>query len=473
MRSSLVPPAVALLFALTACGGRERGQRLLPTVAGTIEIEGLTAPVRITRDRWGVPHVYAESRDDLFTAQGFVQAEDRLFQMDLWRRAAQGRLSEVLGANFIERDAMTRRLQYHGDPEADWAAHGADTRAIARAFINGVNAWVAIAREQTPELFRLAGWTPEEWNESDLLNRTDGFDRAGSVAVAEQQRLPPTVVDVVRRAAVPPFFTGLAQRPLSSGSAVHGSVGPAPDANTDALPIPSPYYFIHLHVPKWNAIGATRPWRPGIAVGHDGAAAWKRPEASFRAAVRVETLDSTAGRVIKDSIAVKGRAEPFAYETRVTANGVVIATDREQRTQFVLDWEGFAEGTAPAFGSAITGAAESDRSAPAPPQEPTRPRVLFVHPLAISPAARDRLNVGPLNRPAASDAIFRVMWDSRAWDASRAMNAPGQAEWPASVHYSDLAGLWASGETFPLVYTDGAVSANAEAILTLVPRRRR
>ena len=60
-----------------------------------------------------------------------MQAEDRLFQMDLWRRSAQGRLSEVLGPNFIERDAMTRRMQYHGDPDAEWASYGPDAKAIA------------------------------------------------------------------------------------------------------------------------------------------------------------------------------------------------------------------------------------------------------------------------------------------------------------------------------------------------------
>ena len=82
----------------------------------------------------------------LFMAQGFVQAQDRLFQMDLWRRAVQGRLAEVLGANFVERDAMTRRMQPRGSAEVDWVSHGRDARAIASAFVHGVNAWIAIAR---------------------------------------------------------------------------------------------------------------------------------------------------------------------------------------------------------------------------------------------------------------------------------------------------------------------------------------
>ena len=97
----------------------------LPQISGTIVLDGLAAPVRVVRDRWGVPHITAENQDDLFFAQGFVQAQDRLFQMDLWRRSVQGRLSEVLGANFIERDAMTRRVQYRGDLDGEWASYGA------------------------------------------------------------------------------------------------------------------------------------------------------------------------------------------------------------------------------------------------------------------------------------------------------------------------------------------------------------
>src|SRR5215471_14188581 len=75
----------------------------LPQVAGTLSVDGLWQSVNIVRDRWSIPHVTAQNEHDLFFAQGFVQAQDRLFQMDLWRRSSQGRLSEVLGLNFVER----------------------------------------------------------------------------------------------------------------------------------------------------------------------------------------------------------------------------------------------------------------------------------------------------------------------------------------------------------------------------------
>jgi hypothetical protein len=195
-----------------------------------------------------VPHIYAASQDDLFLAQGFVQAQDRLFQMDLWRRSAQGRLSEVMGPNFIERDAMTRRMQYRGDPDAEWASYGPDAKAIAGAFIRGVNAWVALARERPPEEFVLAGWRPEPWTVDDLLNRTEAspaaatrstrcFARAWSRRSAspgpdlllpgdraidvpaglDTSVVPDLVAEALRRVGTPPFFLGLAA-PVTEGT---------------------------------------------------------------------------------------------------------------------------------------------------------------------------------------------------------------------------------------------------------------
>src|SRR5262245_16339615 len=110
MRGSVLPLALAVgaWTAAVACG-RGAPPPLVADVTGTAVVPELSAPVRVVRDTWGVPHIYAQNADDLFVAQGFVQAQDRLFQMDLWRRSAQGRLAQVLGPNFIERDAMTRR----------------------------------------------------------------------------------------------------------------------------------------------------------------------------------------------------------------------------------------------------------------------------------------------------------------------------------------------------------------------------
>src|SRR5262245_50266734 len=148
--------------------------RLAPTT-GTLNVAGLTDEVRIIRDRWGIPHIYAKNADDLFFAQGFVQAQDRLFQIDLWRRSTQGRLAETLGPDYVTRDRMTRLMRYRGDEKADWESYAPDTKRIATHFVAGINAWIAIANAHLPEEFEVAGYRPEPWQPEDLLSRAEGF----------------------------------------------------------------------------------------------------------------------------------------------------------------------------------------------------------------------------------------------------------------------------------------------------------
>ncbi|HUR34086.1 MAG TPA: penicillin acylase family protein [Vicinamibacterales bacterium] len=277
MRASLQRVAAVLAGTVLLCGCRtEPAPPHGPQTTGTVRAHGLSAPVTVRRDHWGIPHIAAQTADDLFFAQGYVQAQDRLFQMDLWKRSVQGRLSEVLGANFIQRDSMTRRIQFRGDYAREWASYGEETHRIAVAFTNGVNAWVRAARDDVPEEFAAAGWTPEFWKPEDLLNRTDGFlssgDAAGDLFRARlvaalgvdranllfplpgRQRFVPeagvdlagvtfVVADALRRIGTPPFFLTLtgtvsdAPRPGQPAAAGGGPVQPpaltptAPDTN--------------------------------------------------------------------------------------------------------------------------------------------------------------------------------------------------------------------------------------------------
>jgi penicillin amidase len=364
----------------------------------------LTTPVRVVRDRWGVPHIYAENEADLFLAQGFVQAQDRLFQMDLWRRSVQGRLSEVLGPNFAERDAMTRRMQFRGDMAAEWASYGPDVKPIAEAFVRGVNAWVAMARRDLPEEFVLAGWVPEFWKPDDLLNRTDAFLQSGDAdleafrarliaavgAARANELLPsskpyavrgvPSTVDLdglgevvgeaIRRVGTSPFFLGLAAPVLpadqagSNAWAIPGSRSAtgAPLVANDphrALAHPSLRYLIHLNAPGWNVAGAVSPWLPGVAIGHNDRIAWGL--AAFPADTQdvfIERMNPVnphqverRGRfvdtvVVEDPIVIKGRAKPFEFEREYTPNGVVIASDRARHLAFTARWSGMEAGAA-------------------------------------------------------------------------------------------------------------------------------
>jgi len=389
--------ALAGLCLSSAC--RRAAPSLPPLVAqvsGTIAIDGVSAPVRIVRDTWGVPHIYAQSADDLFFAQGFVQAQDRLFQMDLWRRSVQGRLSEVLGPNFIERDAMTRRMQYRGDIAADWNSYGPDANAIARAFVRGVNAWVHFARDRPPEEFVLAGWKPEEWLADDLLNRTEAFIASGDAldevfrarlaaavglsrarqllpgdrgldgpAVVEPGVVPDLVAEAIRRVGTPPFFLGLAA-PVTSGtvrlpSPPDGQSSGADSARsiTKTFESPSVRYLVHLNAPGWNVIGATAPWRPGVAAGHNDRVAWTaEPFDADTQDVYVEKLNPADDRQVEDEgrwvnietskswIAVRGRKTPVDFDRLITRHGVVVASDREGHLAFALRWLGAEPGAA-------------------------------------------------------------------------------------------------------------------------------
>src|SRR2546422_10695235 len=95
----------------------QRATAVLAQLDGAIAIPGLKEPVEVLRDRWGVPHIYAQNADDLFFAQGFVVAQDRLFQLDLWRRLAVGETAEILGRPGLEGDRFARLLKYRGPLE--------------------------------------------------------------------------------------------------------------------------------------------------------------------------------------------------------------------------------------------------------------------------------------------------------------------------------------------------------------------
>src|SRR5262245_240000 len=116
-----------------------RAKRALAVTSGHLQVMGLHGPVRVVRDRWGLAHIYASNQDDLFFAQGVVAAQDRLFQMELWKRSGQGRLAEVLGPMALKRDVNARLLRYRGDMRAEYESYSDDTKQILEAFTAGIN----------------------------------------------------------------------------------------------------------------------------------------------------------------------------------------------------------------------------------------------------------------------------------------------------------------------------------------------
>jgi penicillin amidase len=475
---------------------------------------GLTAPVRVVRDRAGVPHIYASNTADLFVAQGFVQAQDRLFQIDLWRRSAQGRLSEILGANFIDRDAMTRRIQYRRDTDAEWASYGPDAHAIAEAFVRGINAWVSIARTQVPQEFVDARWPPAYWQAEDLLNRTDAFlDSTGALDAIRARRLPDAVADAVRLVGTAPFLAGIARDDTlthpRTATRVEAGAGRLTASESPAmLSAPAARYLVHLVAPGWNVIGATAPWLPGVAVGHNDRVAWAMEPIAIDTQAIVIEPDAAVTVHDPDLLHIKGRAQMLPFTRDATSDGIVVASDHERQRVFVLTWAGFEPGTAAGLGALAidrAGDAASLRDAARSWKMPAR-RIVYSdadgrvdrvdaaptgartavpraadgarrlqpsdQPRALFPHLIRRFDIGPLPRPA-DDAPLRFSFEVPAWDRARAISAPGQSGAPTSPHYADAATRWASGGMFDLWFSDEAVRANAEATLTLTPAPRR
>ncbi len=144
----------------------------------SLAMEGLDQPVEILKDKWGISHIYAETEHDLFFAQGYSAARDRLFQFEIWRAQATGTTAEILGPRMIERDQGTRLFKFRG-PMADELSHyhprGVD---IVSAFVHGVNAYIDEALDNPDALplpFKLLGIQPKHWTEEVVISRHQGL----------------------------------------------------------------------------------------------------------------------------------------------------------------------------------------------------------------------------------------------------------------------------------------------------------
>jgi penicillin G amidase len=282
---------------------------------GTEQVPGLHRRVRVQRDRWGVAHIYAQDQHDLFFAQGFVAAQDRLFQMELWKRAGQGRLAEILGPAAVARDINARRLRYRGDMGEEYRSYAADARDILEAFTAGINAYIAQVQRPghagLPVEFRLAGFAPERWRPEDCLNRlaayammanaSDELRHAQLVALLGASRaselfrfdpparlepapgvdfsgLSPALLDDIvssdRRIPFPPSsFRESNNWTVSGALTASGKPLLANDPHR-VIAQPSLRYIVHLVAPGWNVEGAVEPALPGVAAGHNEQIAW-------------------------------------------------------------------------------------------------------------------------------------------------------------------------------------------------------
>lgn len=146
--------------------------------ATTLQVPGLAEPVEILRDRWGIAHIYARTEGDLFFAQGYNAARDRLFQLELWRRQATGTTAEVFGRRELKRDIGARLHQFRGDLKQELNFYHPRGEQIVSAFVRGINAYIA-ETERNPGLlpleFRILGLKPGRWTPEVVISRHQGL----------------------------------------------------------------------------------------------------------------------------------------------------------------------------------------------------------------------------------------------------------------------------------------------------------
>jgi penicillin amidase len=356
----------------------------LPQIEGTIDLPSLQGDVEVIRDPWGVPHIYASNQDDLFFAQGFVQAQDRLWQMDMYRRAGEGRLAEILGPSALEHDRAARLFKYRGPwSEAEFGSYHPQGRRILEAFAAGVNAYIdhATAAGELPVEYELTGLAPERWSaETPLLRIATAMPtgdarnelrlaqevvRLGAVEANRRAEptpyrdlVPPRGVDlsvitneviaglggfdgtIVRPPLVAPYTSwesaevsvhlgvqetspGSNNWALSGRLTASGQVIVANDPHRNVAN-PSLRYIVHLDAPGWTAIGSTEPVLPGVAIGHNGRVAWGLTiVGTDQADVYVETVNPDN----PDQVMFNGTWEPLRIEydtVRVLGGGTEV-----------------------------------------------------------------------------------------------------------------------------------------------------
>ena len=301
-------------------------------------IIGLQDNVEIIRDKWGINHIYAQNQRDLFFAQGYAAAKDRLFQFEIWRRQATGTVAEILGEREIQRDIGTRLFQFRGDLEEELNYYHEDGLEIIAAYTEGVNAYIQEVLKdsnQLPIQFKILDILPQKWTPEVVISRHQGLlgninqelevGRAVALLGEEQVKdlywfhpkdplltLDPTlnkdllfddILDLYNAYRKPvsfqledisPAFRASNDATLSAiipnkeedilsiGSNNWVTMGHLmEDGNTymandphRRVAVPSLRYMVHLVAPGWNVVGGGEPEIPGVSIGHNEYGTW-------------------------------------------------------------------------------------------------------------------------------------------------------------------------------------------------------
>ena len=361
---------------------RRLARRSLPQVSGELRLPSLEAPVEVIRDRYGIPHVYAGSRHDLVRAQGYVHAQDRLWQMESLRRFAFGRLAELAGRRALELDRLARRLRLRWSAERDAEACDPEAASLVEAYCDGVNAF--LAHGPLPLELRLARIRPEPWTPVDvqapgqmfalalsgnwegelaraaLVSRL-GPERAALLDPSYPADHPLVLSDALARAAAGSPLAGRTGTPASNAFAVAGTrtASGKPIVANDPhllLGIPGIWHAQHLTWDEGEAWGATVPGAPVVILGRNRRLAWGMTTAMIDTQdLYVERIrpgdppryeadgEWPACEVVREEIRVRGRREPAVEDVLVTRHGPLVVPP-EDGEGLALRWSAYEPG---------------------------------------------------------------------------------------------------------------------------------
>lgn len=349
--------------------------RPLPQKSGTLHIRGLHEEVEIITDTYGVPHIYAQNEDDLFFAQGYIHAQERLWQMDFNRRLGSGRLSELFGPIALETDRFCRRLGLHRSAIAEIERLSEHNKRMLNSYAQGVNTFIEQNANKLAIEFTLLRTKPESWKPADSIQwakmigwnlsgnweteviRTRLVSRLGAEKAARLEAgydpthplIIPTGVEygginsgLLEQYAQIQEMSGISMLGGSNNWVVDGSktATGAPILCNDphlGQAIPSIWYECHLSAGDIDVVGASFPGTPGIVIGHNQHIAWGVTNAvSDVEDLYIEKFNTDnpqqyeyqgkweEAQIVREEIRVKGQDEPVIEEVRITRHGPIL-----------------------------------------------------------------------------------------------------------------------------------------------------
>ncbi len=345
--------AIAVLLAVGLALAYWYVWRPLPQRSGTI-VAPLTAGATVNFDTHGEPHIRASNIEDAFFVQGYVTAQDRLWQMDALRRYSGGSLAEILGPALLESDRESRKLRLRRVAEESYVTLPAADRAAFAAYTRGVNHFIATHLNNLPLEFTLLNYQPRPWSVVDCLLLCLHMYRSLTTSWKDEI-VKNNMMAQGDRAKVDFLFQSHGISDASPGSnswAIAGShtASGKPLLSSDMhleYSLPGIWYMTHLEAPGLNVAGVALPGAPGIIVGHNRRIAWGITNLHFDVQdLYIEKLDDRTGRYLfrgqveqarveREIVRVKGQPN-VEMTTWVTRHGPIFLSDGRDR--LALRW---------------------------------------------------------------------------------------------------------------------------------------